>query len=89
MLSSTNTLAGSTIEEAVMTTPNGNPSEPIAPSRKGIGAADAATQAAAGEATLIGVNQDVSTSGAADAASSLATQRSNIANQPATSPVTY
>jgi len=49
-------------------------------------AGDAAVQAAAGEATVIGTNQDLSTIGAADAASGLATQKSNIAMTPATTP---
>ena len=49
-------------------------------------AAITAVQAAAGEATLIGTNQDQSLLGVGDAASGLATQTSGIAIQPAGSP---
>lgn len=46
---------------------------------------DVAVQAAAGEATVSGVDQDASQSGAGDAAAGLITQKSNIAMQPAPS----
>jgi hypothetical protein len=50
-------------------------------------AADAARQAAAGEARVIGVNQDRATSaGVADAASGQATQRAGIAMPPGDGP---
>jgi hypothetical protein len=56
-------------------------------SRFATGAADTARQAAAGEARVIGVDQDKpSAAGAADAASAYRTQRAGIANPPADTP---
>jgi hypothetical protein len=49
---------------------------------------DAAVQAAAGEGKLIGTNGDVSRSGAADAASSLAAQQGTTSMPPGPSPFT-
>lgn len=71
-----------------MSTPYGQPSVPV--SARQVGSepfGDAAVQAAAGEAELIGTNQDKSVSGSADAASGQATVRGGIANQPAAAPV--
>jgi len=69
-----------------MSSPTGQPSQPVTARRLGFEAGDAAVQAAAGEATVVNTNQDVSTIGAGDAASGLATQKGNIAMQPAGSP---
>ncbi len=51
------------------------------------GAQDAATQARAGEARVIGSDQDRSASGAPDAASGLDTLKGNIANEPGPGPL--
>lgn len=66
------------------------PQSPDAVRHLGFDAGDAATQAAAtgSEAHVRGSNQDVSTSGAADARQELATQKSNVANKPGTKPFT-
>ena len=66
-------------------TPDG--SVPVTATQLGFEAGDAATQAAAGEARVIGANQDVSQSGAGDAARSQATLWGGIANRPAATPV--
>jgi hypothetical protein len=52
----------------------------------GNAAADAATQAAAGEARVISTNQDTSATGQPDADSGQAVQRAGIAMPPADSP---
>ena len=67
-----------------MSTPDGSPSRPVTAGQAGQ-LSDAAVQAAAGEATVIGTNQDVSTLGAGDAASGQAAQRGGAAMQPAAS----
>ncbi|MGB9302883.1 MAG: hypothetical protein WCB92_04135 [Mycobacterium sp.] len=64
-----------------MTTSDGSPSQRVTATPNAFGA-DAAVQAAAGEATVIGTNQDLSRTGAADAASGQAVLRGNIANAP-------
>lgn len=78
-----------------MTTPDGTPSERVTARRIGFEPGDAAVQArpvgggqftAGGEARLSGTNQDVSRSGAADAASGLRSQKGNVAMEPAPSP---
>jgi hypothetical protein len=60
-----------------------NPDRRTAP---GNAAADAATQAAAGEARVISTNQDTSATGQPDAASGQTTQRAGIANSFAAGP---
>ncbi|WP_142281136.1 hypothetical protein [Mycobacterium palustre] len=53
---------------------------------KPTGAQDAATQARAGEARVIGSDQDRSATGAADAASGLDTLKGNVASPPGSGP---
>ena len=64
-----------------MTTPDGTPSEPIAPTRKDSGAGDAAALAAAGEARVIGTDQDVAGSGAADVRQALSAMKGGLSNK--------
>lgn len=63
-----------------MTTPDGRPSEAEPLQYKGFQPGDAAVQAGAGEDTVRGSNQDVSTTAEPDAASGQATQKGNVAN---------
>lgn len=80
-----------------MTTPNGAPTggEPARP--RGYSSEDAATQAnptgggqftGGSEAKVIGTNQDMSATAAADASGALSKQKAGIANTPGTTPFT-
>jgi hypothetical protein len=72
----------------IVTTPDGRPSEAKPLQYEGFDPGDAAVQAGAGEATVRGSNQDVSTSAHADVASGLSTQRGNVANDQSGAPFT-
>lgn len=69
-----------------MTTPDGNPSTPVTAVPKVFGAVDVATQAAAGEATVIGTDQDRSVSGRPDAASGMSSLTGGVAMAPGDTP---